>query len=156
MLLKILQNSEKNTCNWASFFLNKVYKACSFIQKETLAQVFFCEFYKISKNTFFTEHLWTTASGQKRITIEIRIIPIRGKQVWIAKWESPEDMAIYANMFSKKYIPESNIEEKILKENTIPLNINRGKEVDDFVLPILGRSHLFIHGCHLPEPSKTF
>ena len=65
-------------------------------------------------------------------------------------------MAIYANMFSKKYIPESNIEEKILKENTIPLNINRGKEVDDFVLPILGRFHLFIHGCHLPEPSKTF
>ena len=27
-----------------------------------LAQVFSCEFYKISKNTFFTEHPWTTAS----------------------------------------------------------------------------------------------
>ena len=34
----------------------------SFIKKETLAQVFSCEFYEISKNTFFTEHLWTTAS----------------------------------------------------------------------------------------------
>ena len=45
-------------------------------------------------------------------------------------------MAIYANMFSKKYIPESNIEEKILKENTIPLNINRGKEVDDNIRQI--------------------
>ena len=29
----------------------------------TLAQVFSCEFCKISKNTFLTEHLWTTASG---------------------------------------------------------------------------------------------
>ena len=27
-----------------------------------MAQVFFCEFFEISKNTFFTEHLWTTAS----------------------------------------------------------------------------------------------
>ena len=30
-------------------------------KKETLAQVFSCEFRKISKNTFFTEHLWMTA-----------------------------------------------------------------------------------------------
>ena len=33
-----------------------------FIKKETLAQVFPCEFCEISKNTFFTEHLWATAS----------------------------------------------------------------------------------------------
>ena len=31
-------------------------------QKETLAQVFSCEFCKIFKSTLFTEHLWTTAS----------------------------------------------------------------------------------------------
>ena len=36
--------------------------ACSFIKKETLAQVFSCEFLEISKNTFFTEHLLATAS----------------------------------------------------------------------------------------------
>ena len=36
--------------------------ACNFIKKETLAQVFSCEFCEISKNTFFTEHVWTTAS----------------------------------------------------------------------------------------------
>ena len=34
-------------------------EACNFIKKETVAQVFSCEFYKIFKNTFFTEHLWT-------------------------------------------------------------------------------------------------
>ena len=27
-----------------------------------MAQVFSCEFCKISQNTFFTEHLWATAS----------------------------------------------------------------------------------------------
>ena len=31
-------------------------------KKETLATVFSCEFCEIFKNTFFTEHLWTTAS----------------------------------------------------------------------------------------------
>ena len=46
--LEISQNSQPETCN--------------FIKKETLAQVFSCEFCKISKNTFFTEHLQATAS----------------------------------------------------------------------------------------------
>ena len=46
----------KHLCQ--SLFFNKV----NFIKKETLAQVFFCEFCEISKNTFFKEHLWTTAS----------------------------------------------------------------------------------------------
>ena len=32
-------------------------------KKGTLAQVFSCEFSEISKNTFFTEHLQTTASA---------------------------------------------------------------------------------------------
>ena len=30
-------------------------ETCNFIKKETLAQVFSCEFCEISKNTFFTE-----------------------------------------------------------------------------------------------------
>ena len=33
-----------------------------FIKKETLAQVFSCEFCEISDNTLFPEHLWTNAS----------------------------------------------------------------------------------------------
>ena len=37
-------------------------EACNFTKKETLAQVFSCEFCEISKNAFFTEHLWATAS----------------------------------------------------------------------------------------------
>ena len=37
-------------------------QVCSFIKKETLARVFSSEFCGISKNTFFTEHLWTIIS----------------------------------------------------------------------------------------------
>ena len=37
-------------------------EACNFIKKGTLTQVFSCEFCEISKNTFFTEHIWATAS----------------------------------------------------------------------------------------------
>ena len=47
-----------------SLFLIKLQalQACNFIKKETLAQVFSCEFCKISNNSFFTEYLRATAS----------------------------------------------------------------------------------------------
>ena len=49
VFLEISQNSQENTC-----------ARVLFIKKETLAQVFSCEFDEISKNIFSTEHLWTT------------------------------------------------------------------------------------------------
>ena len=71
VFLEILQNWQENTC--ARVFLIKLqaskliiktlerrfgvfivnYGTCNFIKKKALAQVFFCEFCKISKNTFF-------------------------------------------------------------------------------------------------------
>ena len=41
--------------------------ACNFIKKETLAQVFSCEFCEISKNTFSYKTLLVTATDQKEI-----------------------------------------------------------------------------------------
>ena len=49
VFLEILQNSQENTYARDSFLI----KACNFIKKESLAQVFSCKFCKISKNTFF-------------------------------------------------------------------------------------------------------
>ena len=46
----------------------RVSGSCNFIKKEILAQVFSCEFCEISKNTFFTEHLWVTVSDQTWIS----------------------------------------------------------------------------------------
>ena len=49
-------------------FTGKHPEACSFIKKETLRQVFSCEFCEIFKNTFFTElMLRLTASEEKAL-----------------------------------------------------------------------------------------
>ena len=58
-----------------SLFLNKV-ADLKRIKKETLPQVFSCEFCKYSKNNFFTEHLRTTVSKETLKSIE-NYSPIR-------------------------------------------------------------------------------
>ena len=60
MFLEISQNSQENTC------------ARDFIKKETLTQVFTCEFCEISKNTFFTEYLRAAASVIRKLRADIR------------------------------------------------------------------------------------
>ena len=57
----VLRNFTKFTGKhlWQSLFFNKV---ANFIKKETLAQVFSCEFCEVSKKNFLTEHVWATAS----------------------------------------------------------------------------------------------
>ena len=58
VFLEISQNSKENTSARVSFFIKLHGLACNlFIKKEILEQVFSREFCKISKNTFFTEHL---------------------------------------------------------------------------------------------------
>ena len=59
----VLRNFAKLTGNICASvsFLTKL-KAYNFIEKKILAQVFSCDFWKISKNNFSTEHLPTTTS----------------------------------------------------------------------------------------------
>ena len=47
VLLKISQNSQKNTCAWVSFLIKFQADTFNFIKKETLALVFPCEFYQM-------------------------------------------------------------------------------------------------------------
>ena len=58
VFLEILRNSQENTLVRVSFLIKLQASVCDFIKNKTLAQVFFCEFCEVSKNTFFTEHLW--------------------------------------------------------------------------------------------------
>ena len=62
VFLKILQNSQENTCARVSFLIKLHTPGLQLYWKETLVQVFCCEFCEISRNTLFAEHLWTTAS----------------------------------------------------------------------------------------------
>ena len=57
LFLEILQNSQENTCARASFLIK--------LKKETLVQVFSCEFCEISKNTFFHRTPLVAASVEK-------------------------------------------------------------------------------------------
>ena len=57
VFLKISQNSQEDTCARVSFLIKLQAWVCNFIKKETLAQVFFCKFCKISKNTFYRARL---------------------------------------------------------------------------------------------------
>ena len=59
---KIWQNSRENICTRVSFLIKFQTSACNFIKKEALTQVFSSEFCEISKNNFFTDNLWVTAS----------------------------------------------------------------------------------------------
>ena len=54
----VLEDFSKSTVK--HLFQSLIFK--NFIKKEILAQLFFCEFWEIFKNTFLTEHLRTTAS----------------------------------------------------------------------------------------------
>ena len=65
MFLKIRQNSQENTCARVSFLIKL--KAVP----EILTRLFSCEFCRISKRNFFTEHFRTTAF---RIRIHIGYI----------------------------------------------------------------------------------
>ena len=62
MFLEISQNSQENTCARVSF-LNKGLRPATLFKKETLAQVFSCEFCKISKNIFSYRTPLVAASG---------------------------------------------------------------------------------------------
>ena len=55
--------------------------------------MFFCEFCEISKNTFFTEHLWATASEQ--VTVSLQCLQM-------AKWRTGE--TILSNYWQKPKI----------------------------------------------------
>ena len=58
-----------------SLFFNKVLglRPATLLKKETLEQVFSCEFYDIFKNTFFHRTTLVAASGQLNLTINLVI-----------------------------------------------------------------------------------
>ena len=53
VFLRISQNSHETACARISFLIKLRTDPCNFIKKETLTQVFSCEFCEIFKNSFF-------------------------------------------------------------------------------------------------------
>ena len=62
MFLKIIQNSQENTRATVSLLIKLQASCVQLYLKRGSGVGVFREFCEISKNTFFTEHLWATAS----------------------------------------------------------------------------------------------
>ena len=92
--LEISQNSRENTCARVSFLIELQALACNFVKKETLAQVFSREIWGISKNTCFTEHVWTTAS----------LLWISKKATKVGKSEKRDPLAFLSLRISNKAV----------------------------------------------------
>ena len=71
-------------------------EGCNFIKKETLAQVFPCKFCEISKNNFFTEHLWAIVSEHKNWTTTFQKLHLL-VLTFVLQKQLPE--AVYEKMF---------------------------------------------------------
>ena len=67
IFLEISQNSRENTCTRDSSLI-KLQAACNFIKKTPLAQVFSCQFWEISKNSFFYRTPPVAASEQSCVS----------------------------------------------------------------------------------------
>ena len=112
MMKGVLRNFAKFTgkhlCK--SLFFNKVAGLiCNFIKKETPTQVFSCEFCEISKNTFFTEQVWATASGWTGSIINTKLEERQDKSI------TTKDLLQMAKFVLKNNFFESNskIEQQI-------------------------------------------
>ena len=67
--LESSKNTQESTYARVSFLINFILTS-NFIKKETLAQVFSCEFYEISKNTFSYRTPQVAAFGRQRCQTE--------------------------------------------------------------------------------------
>ena len=63
-------------------FYEKNFEACNLIKKETVTHVTCCEFCEIFKNTFYTEHLQITTSGQALPLSTNRCLHGSWKHLW--------------------------------------------------------------------------
>ena len=62
VFLKFSQNPQENTCTRGPFLMKLLAWACNLFEKILWHKCFSANFWKIFKNTFFTEQLWTAAS----------------------------------------------------------------------------------------------
>ena len=105
VFLEISQNSQENTCN--------------LIKKETLAQVFSCEFWEISKNTFFLcntsggcfcihswSYLWEMDWGVQHLTLSpfyYRTPPVTAKTSRLIKVNEHSQSYTHISTSTKKH-----------------------------------------------------
>ena len=80
--------------------------SCNFSKKETLGQVFSCEFCEISKNSFFTEHLQATTGFEEIVKAIISKVYLETCQTsWVEFFSKIVDDLKSLTTFAKKKTP---------------------------------------------------
>ena len=100
-LERCLQNSQENTCVRDSILIKLQAQDC---KKETLVQVFSCEFCELSKNTFFTEQIWTTASAfifSEAVTVGVLL-----EKVFLKISENSMETSLVCETFKNTFFTE--------------------------------------------------
>ena len=82
-------------------------RPATLLKKESLTQVFTCEFCEISKNTFFTELLWATASEQKYLNSKIESTIPKTKETPLEALMQPNTTKIQIIPFITLYDPNN-------------------------------------------------
>ena len=108
VFLGILQNSQESTYARVSLIIKLQAQACNFIKKETLAQVFSCEFCEISKNTFSNTTTLVADSEKPQKTLKIFIYKIYN-QLYI---RTNLKTQLYTKLYAS-YIPSASYIQKI-------------------------------------------
>ena len=128
MFLEISQNSQENICTRVSFLIKL--QVCNLIKKETVAQVFSCEFCEISKNTFFYKTplvaasennvtMQTTAKFASNSTANIKLskhlsfFSLHFEQVLYEKWKCSRKKIMRLSSCSES-TPKTNLLQLIL------------------------------------------
>ena len=122
--------SRKHLCQ--SLFFNKVIGlVCNFIKKETLAQVFSCEFYGISKNTFLNRATLVAAS------VCIRLIVLTLLQILkVIYLRTFTNFGAWFNLADYIIILKARMTMIFLKDSII-ISVHHGTVRNDIIVPLL-------------------
>ena len=119
------QNLQENTCARVSFLTKLQASGLQLYLKRDSAHVLSCEFCEISKNTFFTEHIWTTASiaamehlGHKDLVIISYVIVFLKKNL-----QNNENLEII-KVFTKAFVKIKTLcEQNVFQNHGIPASL---------------------------------
>ena len=107
MFLKDCKVHRKIALLESLFQLSRKPEGCNFMKKESLAQVFSCEFFEISKNTFFYRTHPVATSDKQNVASDIGLL---FSDLWSTKiiiWFR------YFHAISPNYTSEENLQTRI-------------------------------------------
>lgn len=94
-------------------------------------------------NVFQHHHQITSQNQNQTIQKQTNMALTKGFRIFIKeeknKWAFPDEKPAYNYTLFKEHIRDDDIKENFLAETPLPINLYKGKQVDNFIVSILGR-----------------